>query len=235
LGSWLGVVFFAFQIYFDFSGYSDMAIGLGRMIGFEFLENFNYPYISSSITDFWRRWHISLSTFFRDYVYIPLGGNRKRQLLNLLIVLFLTGLWHGASWNFILWGLFYGAILIAEKFVLRDLLKKIGPLRHLYALFIILLGWAIFYFTDMSQLLMWFSAAFGGAALLDFRVESAFFSNIFLLVVLAVAATPLPPVVFAALRKKMPVIEPVGNVVLLAVCFILLVGQTYNPFLYFRF
>ncbi|MDR1065012.1 MAG: MBOAT family protein [Oscillospiraceae bacterium] len=236
LGSWLGILLFAFQIYFDFSGYSDMAIGLGHMIGFDFKENFRYPYIADSVTDFWRRWHISLSTFFRDYVYIPLGGNRRRQALNLLIVWFLTGLWHGASWNFILWGLYYGAALLAEKFLLKKVLSRLPrALKHLYSLFLILIGWAIFYFTDVSQLGAFFKAAFGGGRLYDFRVESVFFSNIFLLAALIIASTPLPAKLAERLRARVPVLEPVCNALLLALCFTMLVGQTYNPFLYFRF
>jgi alginate O-acetyltransferase complex protein AlgI len=235
-GNWLGIVFFAFQIYFDFSGYSDMAIGLGKMIGFEFKENFRYPYTADSVTDFWRRWHISLSTFFRDYVYIPLGGNRRRQALNLAIVWFLTGLWHGASWNFVLWGLYYGAVLLAEKFLLKNILNRAPRvLRRVYSMFLILAGWAIFYFTDMSALGAFFSAAFGGARLYDFRVESVFFSNIFLLAALTLASTPYPARLASRLRARLPVAEPVCNAALMLLCFTMLVGQTYNPFLYFRF
>ncbi len=164
LAAWVGIAAYALQLYFDFSGYSDMAIGLGRMLGFEFLENFNYPYIAKSITDFWRRWHISLSTWFREYVYIPLGGNRKglsRQILNLLIVWGLTGFWHGASWNFLLWGLYYGVLLILEKVVLLKLLKKTpGVLCHIYTMLAVLLGWALFYFEDMGALGTFFTQAF---------------------------------------------------------------------------
>ncbi len=155
LTAWVGILAYSLQIYFDFSGYSDMARGLGRMFGFEFLENFNYPYISASITEFWRRWHISLSTWFREYVYIPLGGNRKglpRQILNLLIVWGLTGFWHGASWNFILWGLYYAVLLILEKLFLLKLLKKApGIFGHLYTIFAVLLGWVLFYFENLFQ------------------------------------------------------------------------------------
>ena len=151
LGNWVGILFFGFQIYFDFSAYSDMAIGLGRMFGFHFKENFNYPYTSTSITDFWRRWHISLSSFFRDYVYIPLGGNRRHQVFNLLVVWFLTGMWHGASWNYILWGLYFGVLLIAEKFLFAEILPKIPMvLRRILTLFLVLIGWALFYFEDMT-------------------------------------------------------------------------------------
>ena len=156
LGTWVGIIAYTFQIYFDFSGYSDMACGLGNMLGFEFLKNFDYPYISKSITEFWRRWHISLSTWFKEYVYIPLGGNRKgvkRQIINLLIVWGLTGLWHGASYNFILWGLYYGLLLILEKFVLKRFLDKLpSVLQHIYTMLIVIIGWGLFYFTDISQL-----------------------------------------------------------------------------------
>ena len=156
LGNWVGIIAYSFQIYFDFSGYSDMACGLGNMFGFEFLKNFNYPYISKSITEFWRRWHISLSTWFRDYVYIPLGGNRKgvfRSIINILIVWGLTGLWHGASYNFILWGLYFGVILLLEKFVLKSFLEKLpNAVKHLYSIVLIIFGWVLFYFDDMGQL-----------------------------------------------------------------------------------
>ena len=150
IGTWVGMIAYAFQIYFDFSGYSDMACGLGNMLGFEFLKNFNYPYISKSITDFWRRWHISLSTWFKEYVYIPLGGNRKgakRQIINLLIVWGLTGLWHGAAYNFILWGLYYGVLLILEKFVYGRFLQKLPSfVQHIYTLIVVVLGWGTFLF-----------------------------------------------------------------------------------------
>ncbi|MDR0445835.1 MAG: MBOAT family protein [Oscillospiraceae bacterium] len=236
LGSWLGIVFFAFQIYFDFSGYSDMAIGLGGMIGFDFKENFRYPYTADSVADFWRRWHISLTTFFRDYVYIPLGGNRRRQALNLVIVWLLTGLWHGASWNFIIWGGYYCVVLLAEKFLLKSILSRVpGVLRRACSLFMVLIGWAIFYFTDISRLGGFFISAFGGARLYDFRVTSVFFTNIFLLAVLIIASTPLPSRLAARLRARFPVAEPIGIALLMISCFTMLVGQTYNPFLYFRF
>ncbi|MDR1299711.1 MAG: MBOAT family protein [Oscillospiraceae bacterium] len=237
LGAWLGILFFAFQIYFDFSGYSDMAIGLGKMIGFEFKENFQYPYAASSITDFWRRWHISLSTFFRDYVYIPLGGSRRLIARNILVVWLLTGLWHGASWNFILWGAYYGAVLLLEKFVLhKNVLRRLPHiLRHIYTMFLILIGWSIFYFTDLPELGRFLSAAFGGAPAGDFRVESVFYSNIFLLAALAIASTPLPSRIWARFRARLPAAEPLGNMAVMALCFISLVGRSYNPFLYFRF
>ena len=169
IGSWGGLIAYTFQIYFDFGGYSDMAIGLGRMMGFKYLRNFNYPYISKSITEFWRRWHISLSSFFRDYIYIPLGGNRvskPRHILNILIVWATTGLWHGAAWNYILWGLYYGVLLILEKYVWgKGLAKLPAVFQHIYTIFIFMMGWALFWITDMEQLSEYLSAMFGAYGL----------------------------------------------------------------------
>ena len=166
LTAWLGVIAYGFQIYFDFSGYSDMAIGLGRMLGFRFLENFNYPFLADSITDFWRRWHISMGTWFRDYVYIPLGGNKGglvKQLRNIAIVWLLTGFWHGASWNFVLWGVYFGVLLVLEKLFLLKLLKKLpAVLRHVYALLLITLSWTLFAFTDISAGFAWLGSMFSG-------------------------------------------------------------------------
>lgn len=239
--SWLGILLYTFQIYFDFSGYSDMAIGLGRMLGFKFGENFDYPYISRSITEFWRRWHISLSSFFRDYVYIPLGGNRYRPWRNILIVWLLTGLWHGASWNFVLWGLFYGLMLLLEKTVLKNLLDRIPtPLRRVYTMFFVIMGWGLFYFTDMNALYVFLKSAFGiGCALYDLTSVSALCTNLWLLLLCAAASTPVPSVVFRHICKKSELFAKIAKPVLviagLGACFILLVGQTYNPFLYFRF
>ena len=165
---WLGILAYSFQIYFDFSGYSDIAIGLGEIFGFHFLENFDYPYISTSITEFWHRWHISLSTWFQDYVYIPLGGNRvaqKRHILNLLIVWSLTGIWHGAAWNFLIWGLYYGVLLVAEKYLLRDYLTRLPKLLcHFYAIFFIMLGWLLFRSAGFTQIITFLKAMFGNAA-----------------------------------------------------------------------
>jgi len=236
-GVWLGTVMFMFQIYFDFSGYSDMAIGLGKMIGFNFKENFNYPYIAKSITDFWRRWHISLSAFFRDYIYIPLGGNKRRTIRNLLIVWFITGLWHGASINFILWGLYYCAVLIIEKYLLKNILTKIPVVvARLYSLLIILFGWLIFYFVDLSALASAGAAFFGFAdAFLDHRTVVLFFGNLWILPVLALFSTTIPQRLLEWVKTKLPAIEPVFTVVVLCLSFTLLVGQTFNPFLYFRF
>lgn len=237
---WLGIVMFTFQIYFDFSGYSDMAIGLGRMLGFKFRENFDYPYIAKNITEFWRRWHISLSSFFRDYVYIPLGGNRYRFMRNILVVWLLTGLWHGAGINFILWGLFYGFILLIEKTLFNGILRKIpSPLCYIYTMPIVIFGWAIFYFTDISALWEFVKNAFGAAPLYDLSAISALCSNLWLLVLCVIASTPVPRIIFNHLCKtheKFALIaEPTIVAIGLALCFVLLVGQTYNPFLYFRF
>ena len=240
LAAWVGIAAYSLQLYFDFSGYSDMAIGLGRMFGFEFLINFDYPYISKSITEFWRRWHISLSTWFREYVYIPLGGNRKglkRQILNLLIVWGLTGFWHGASWNFLLWGLYYGILLIVEKTFLLKLLEKLPRvLRHIYTLFAVMLGWALFSFTDMGKLGSFFGKLFslettGGAAI------HQILGYLPLLAVTLVAATPLGKRVYDRVKEKTwapPVFLALGMLGLL-LCVAALVSQSYNPFIYFRF
>lgn len=195
LGSWIGICAYAFQIYFDFSGYSDMARGLGNMFGFEFLKNFDYPYISKTITEFWRRWHISLGTWFREYVYIPLGGNRKgtkRMVINLLIVWFLTGLWHGASVNFILWGLYFGVILIIEKLFLMKYLQKLpAALQHLYSLFLIVIGWVIFYFEDMQLMGQFFNDLFNPAGgLIGQEALVLVWSYLPLLVAAVLASTP---------------------------------------------
>jgi alginate O-acetyltransferase complex protein AlgI len=162
LGAWFGIIMYTLQIYFDFSGYSDMAIGLGRMFGFKYKENFNYPYIAKNAQDFWRRWHISLGSFFRDYVYIPLGGNRKHYIINLFIVWLLTGIWHGASWNFIFWGLYYGVFMLLEKKLLSNILKKLpGFISHIYLMIVVIIGWVLFYFVDISEGLKYISILFG--------------------------------------------------------------------------
>ncbi len=239
--AWLGIILYTFQIYFDFSGYSDMAIGLGRMLGFKFGENFDYPYISRSITEFWRRWHISLSSFFRDYVYIPLGGNRYRQIRNILAVWLLTGLWHGAEWNFVFWGLFYGLLLIAEKKLFAGRLQKLPPpFCHIYTMFFVIVGWAIFYFTDINSLGAFFKSALGiDCALYDLTTVSALCTDLWLLAVCVAASLPIPGIIYRYLCKRSEIFAAVTQPLLvtagLSVCFILLVGQTYNPFLYFRF
>ena len=240
LAAWVGIAAFSLQLYFDFSGYSDMAIGLGRMFGFEFLMNFYYPYISKSITEFWRRWHISLSTWFREYVYIPLGGNRKglkRQILNLLIVWGLTGLWHGASWNYLLWGLYYGVLLILEKsFILRWMDKTPQFVRHIYTLFLVLLGWALFYFEDMTALGAFFGRLFAGNATSAAAVNQML-GYLPLMLVTVVAATPLGKKVANALAEKswFGILSIAVCGVLMLLCVAVLVSQSYNPFIYFRF
>ena len=246
LDAWIGIIAFAFPIYFDFSGYSDMAIGLGHLFGFHFKENFRYPYVSASITEFWRRWHISLSTFFRDYVYIPLGGNRRMQVRNMFIVWALTGLWHGASWNFIFWGLYFFLLLFLEKKVLGRFLEKIPRVfGHLYTLFAVLLGWVFFYFTDASSILMMLRLMFGfsGQVFAGPTAVLLLRENILFFVIAAVASTPfvartahrLNPL---QLRQRRPALLAFSislHVLMLFICTASLVGSTYNPFLYFRF
>jgi len=207
------------------------------MIGFDFKENFDHPYTSRSITEFWRRWHISLSSFFRDYVYIPMGGNRRRTVFNLVFVWFLTGLWHGASVNFILWGLYFGVILIIEKYMLRGILQKIPAVfSHLYSLIIVLFGWLIFYFTDLGELAA-FAARFWGSAkyMTDHRTTELFLSNLWILPVLALFSTKIPARIAGRIKALVPVSEQVINLVLLCASFALLIGQSFNPFIYFRF
>ena len=240
LAAWVGIAAFSLQLYFDFSGYSDMARGLGRMLGFEFLINFDYPYISKSITEFWRRWHISLSTWFREYVYIPLGGNRKglpRQIVNLLIVWGLTGFWHGASWNFLLWGLYYGILLILEKTILLKLLKKTPKaICHIYTLFLVMLGWALFYFEDLSALGDFFVQAFGFTAT-SVAALNTILGYLPLFLVTLVAATPLGSYAWDKVRAKTWAGYAVIVVaaVLMLLCVAALVSSSYNPFIYFRF
>ena len=239
--AWLGIICFALQIYFDFSGYSDMAIGLASMFGFDLLENFNYPYIASSITDFWRRWHISLSSWFRDYVYIPLGGNRKglyRQCINIMIVWLLTGLWHGASFNFILWGLYYGLILIFEKVIGLKILKRIPAVfMHIYALILILIGWVIFNFTDFDMMINYFGLMFNNPVIID-NISLYFIrDNIILIIISIIACLPvrlsrLNPFV---INKKFEYLMPLIILGTLIICVAFICESSYNPFLYFRF
>lgn len=242
VGTWVGMIAYTFQIYFDFSGYSDMACGLGNMMGFEFLKNFNYPYIAKSITDFWRRWHISLSTWFKEYVYIPLGGNRKgvkRQILNLLIVWGLTGLWHGAAYNFVLWGLYYGLLLILEKFVLKKFLDRLPSfVQHIYTLFIIIIGWGLFYFTDVGQLGEFMVDLFNfGNGICGDQAFNLIMSNLPMFIIAAVASTPLATMLYTRFehRRFMWIPETLYCIGVLAVSTASLVNQSYNPFLYFRF
>ena len=240
--AWLGAIAFTFQIYFDFSGYSDMAIGLGELFGFHFPENFDHPYESKSITEFWRRWHMTLGTWFREYLYIPLGGNRKglaRQILNLFIVWFLTGLWHGAGWNFILWGLYYFALLVLEKFVLRRVPVRLPDVfRHVYTLFFVVVGWVIFACEDLGLLGAYLKAMFGigvpagnALALYEWDVHAPF------LCILLIAATTIPARIAKQLTRedqRSPLLM-VYTLALLGLSMAFLVSGSYNPFLYFRF
>jgi alginate O-acetyltransferase complex protein AlgI len=246
--AWIGIMAFAFQIYFDFSGYSDMAIGLGNMFGFDFLENFNYPYMSKSITEFWRRWHISLGTWFKEYVYIPLGGNKKgfiKQIRNILIVWLLTGIWHGASWNFVLWGLYFGIILIIEKLFVLKYLKRIPNIfSHIYTILLTLFSWVIFAFDNTIQIADYLKAMFGLTKLgfIDGQGIYFLYTNLILIIILIAASTDIPKRIgnwlMIRLENKQIVLSIVRNFILIGI-FILsvayLVDSSYNPFLYFRF
>ena len=240
-GAWFGLVMFTLQIYYDFSGYSDMAIGLGHMVGFTLPENFRHPYIATSITDFWRRWHMTMSAFFRDYVYIPLGGNRRLQWRNILLVWAATGLWHGASWNFVLWGLYFAVILLIEKWVVLRLLAKLPRLvAHAYALFLIVLGWAIFHITDLGRLGRTIALlfGFGGAPASDYTLTQAISANAFWLAAAFLFCLPVRTWAATALEgrpaTRAALAAPV-SLAFLAVSVTLLVGSSYNPFIYFRF
>ena len=251
LSLWLGMAFYMLQIYLDFSAYSDMAIGMGLMTGFHFKENFNYPYTATSVTDFWRRWHMSLSSFFRDYVYIPLGGNRcgkARQILNLFVVWFLTGLWHGASWNFILWGLFFFVFLVIEKVFLLRVLESIPKfLGRIYAVIVVFFGWIIFKFTDLSYIGVVIKGMFcaNGNAFVSYETGTTFLNNIFFILVCIIAATPIVKLLGKLLysigkrNKAVMVIKSVLDVaipvILLGLSTMALVGNSFNPFLYFQF
>ncbi len=239
----LGIFAFAFQIYFDFSGYSDMAIGIGKMLGFTYLENFNYPYISKSITEFWRRWHISLSSFFKDYVYIPLGGSRcslSKNIRNILIVWFLTGLWHGASWNFIIWGLYFGIILIIEKFILKKYLDKLPNLfKHLYSIILILIGWLIFAFDDLNILINFTKNIFTSSFIQN---DFYFFIKNYGLVFLIATLLSMPiskiikdKIINSKWKGVYCTIFFISYLILFIITISFLVSDTYNPFLYFRF
>ncbi|MBQ8248470.1 MAG: MBOAT family protein [Clostridia bacterium] len=246
LTAWIGILAYSFQIYFDFSGYSDMAIGLGRMLGFKFLENFNYPYISKSITEFWRRWHISLGTWFRDYVYIPLGGNRKgpvKHIRNICIVWLATGIWHGANWNFIIWGVYFGILLLIEKFFLLKLLEKLPKIvSHIYTLFFVVISWAIFAIVDMPTLGKYLGAMFGsGGSFADTNSFYLLISNAILFIILIAASTPAPKMLADKLLTKLgerpinAVVKNAAFAVILLLCTAYIVDASYNPFLYFRF
>ena len=249
--AWLGAIAYSFQIYFDFSGYSDMAIGLGKMFGFHFLENFNFPYMSKTITEFWRRWHISLSSWFREYVYIPLGGNRKgmgRQLFNIMVVWMLTGLWHGANWNFVLWGIYYGILLMLEKLFLLKWLKKAPAwIGHIYSMFLVVIGWTIFAQTDMSQLGRYLKTMFGigahggaDAVLLILLVVCSIDHRVWVRKICKKSVDSENTeddniYQWCELSRGLTYAKPIIMVVLLVVSFAFLVGDSYNPFLYFRF
>ncbi len=255
LGAWFGMAMFTLQLYFDFSGYSDMAIGLGSIFGFKFPENFNYPYISRSVSEFWRRWHMTLGSFFRDYVYIPLGGNRRHVYFNLLVVWFLTGLWHGASWNFILWGLYNGAFITLEKLILpkrdKNAPTENNPIKslfaHIYLVLCVNIGFVLFYFTDMSRIGSFMKAltGFGTRPLVSAELRIDLANNCILLLLAILLCTPVYKLIEAKIKsiEKSSVagvvaVSAVRNVfvaAVLVVCTVLLVGNSFNPFLYFRF
>lgn len=260
LTAWIGILAYTFQIYFDFSGYSDMAIGLGRMFGFHFLENFNYPYISKSITEFWRRWHISLSTWFKEYVYIPLGGNRKGKLMqfrNIAVVWLLTGLWHGASWNFIAWGVYFGIILMIEKlFLLKYLEKAPKIICHIYTMFLVIISWGLFAFNNFTEAFNYIKAMFGGYGNILYNTESLYIltTNIIMFIILILASTPLPKIIADKLMNIgnktnikaesqsatdgstiFFIAKQVFLVGVLVIAIAYMVDASYNPFLYFKF
>ena len=245
LEAWLGIVCYTLQIYFDFGGYSDMAIGLGKMFGFEFMENFNYPYISKSVTEFWRRWHISLGTWFREYIYIPLGGNRvsvPKQVRNIFVVWALTGFWHGANWNFIIWGLYYGVLLFIEKFVLKSVLQKTPDfIKHIYTMLFVIVGWLFFASEDLGFALDYLKIMFfaSGNTIVDTAGIYYLYTNIVMFAILIVFSTPIIKRTLESLAQKYrdklinPSLVIYGLVLFLVTAY--LVNETYNPFLYFRF
>jgi len=249
LCAWMGIFWYTLQIYFDFSGYSDMAIGLGKIFGFKFLENFNYPYVSKSITEFWRRWHISLSSWFREYVYIPLGGNRiseGRTYFNLFVVWMLTGFWHGSNWNFIIWGLYYFVLLVVEKAFLGKLLARLpAALGHVYTLFFVAIGWLIFVFEDCAAGLEYLKTMLGGGAGLASGVDLyELFRNGIFIIIAILGCTPLPKKLFVgAYEGKLgkvasvaaSVAAVIGSVAILIVCTAYLADSSFNPFLYWNF
>lgn len=251
LSLWIAMISYMFQIYFDFSAYSDMAIGLGEMVGIHFKENFNYPYVCTSITDFWRRWHISLSTFFKDYVYIPLGGNRKgifHTIFNLLIVWFLTGMWHGASWNYILWGLYFFVFLVCEKVLGIERIKKIPTyICRIYSLIVVLFGWILFKFTDLKEGLSVFKGMLmlNGNSFVSYESKTILLNNIFFIILCIAALTPVGKKLYQKIKQicgkiKLglylnAVFDISFPTILLILSTMALVGNSYNPFLYFQF
>ncbi len=241
IGAWMGIVAFSLQLYFDFSAYSDMAIGLGRMLGFEFLENFNYPYISKSVTEFWRRWHISLGTWFRDYVYIPLGGNRcsrARQFFNILVVWALTGFWHGANWTFLCWGIYYAIFLMIEKAFLLKKLEKLPVLGHIYTIIVAVCGWVLFDLPSLSAAGSYYASMFGFAQGGFINASDIFYLKNFglILIITIIAALPLGKNLYHKLPDKAKsIVTPILIVLSLVISTAYLVDASYNPFLYFRF
>lgn len=242
--AWIGCIAYTFQIYFDFSGYSDMAVGLGKMLGFQFMKNFDYPYISESLTEFWRRWHISLGQWFREYVYIPLGGNRVgklKHIRNIFIVWMLTGLWHGASWNFVFWGVYYGILLLMEKYIWGNWLRKIPKVfRIMYTMFFVMTGWVFFYSSKLNTALCYIGAMFGsGGKLIDAQAVYLLRSNGIFLLILAVFATPIAYFIFKKIWKnnfKARIkFQMLCHVFIFLLSIAYLITETYNPFLYFRF
>ena len=245
LSAWLKPILFTLQIYFDFSGYSDMAIGLGLMFGFNFKENFNYPLIASSITDFWRRWHISLSSWFRDYVYIPLGGNRVtvlKWIRNLFIVWFLTGFWHGASWNFIIWGLYFGVLLVIEKIFFKKYLDKTKIIKYIYTSIIVIISFLIFNSNTITEIINSLKNMFFINDIPLISNESLYYfkSNLLLLIISIISATPLLKNIITKIKNTklkilIDVLEPIVYLLLLILCTAYLIDASFNPFLYFRF
>lgn len=243
--AWLGIISFTFQIYFDFSGYSDMARGLAKMFGFEINTNFNYPYTSRSVTEFWRRWHISLGTWFREYLYIPLGGNRygkTKQFRNLFIVWFLTGFWHGANWNFIIWGLYFGAFVVIEKsFLLVWLSNKPKFVGNLYTILVVIVGWVFFEFESLAQGIAFIKTMFGFGThhFIDGQAIYYFYTNVILFIILVICCTPIINKYLTKLKQSMKltgaIMIPIGYILIVLLCTAYLVNQSYNPFLYFRF
>ena len=241
LTSWLGVAAYTLQIYFDFSGYSDMAIGLGKVFGFNFMENFNYPYISKSVTEFWRRWHISLSTWFRDYLYFPLGGNRvapRRHIINLLIVWMLTGLWHGASWNFVVWGLYYGIFLILEKYFFAERIEKLPSiLQHLITIFIVSIAWVFFFSDNLTEAIHYLGDMFMFSKLPFANMHFLYLlkSNLVLMIIAIVLSHPKPYKMYTLISKSSTAFSIASLLIIFIISVSYLVFSTYNPFLYFRF
>ena len=240
--AWLGTIAFALQIYYDFGGYSDMAIGLGKVFGFEFLENFNYPYISKSITEFWRRWHMSLGSWFRDYVYIPLGGNRKglaRQILNLFVVWSLTGLWHGAAWNFVFWGIYFFVILVFEKMIGLKYLKKLKVVDHIYALLLVMVGWVIFNSSSLDQILAFLKNMFINIEMINPMIFKdlgvSYVIPYFVLAIIGVGPWFKKLIDKFNQKPLTGFIVDIYALLVLVLCIVLLINNTYNPFIYFRF